>query len=193
MAPSLYHPVKRRPFEPIYHFMMDKLASTLGNFDCHCSLFSDILLTIMKININCRPIVKVSIVSVLLIIEDNVWYPYELWRHSNRRHIVIVRWSPAKFVVIPLLGDTNRDVLGAVILYLSYKSLCMNKKKTNSSNKSTETNVPDLFKPHIGCHHLVLLILVNRQRQTELRLSTGFRPEESMSEILGGLSGQNQI
>lgn len=73
----------------------------------------------------------------------------------------------------------------------------MNKKKTNSNNKSTETNVPDLFKPHIGCHHLVLLILVNRQidrqRQTELRLSTGFRPEESMSEILGGLSGQNQI
>lgn len=83
----------------------------------------------MKININCRPI-KVSVVSHLLIVEDDVWYPYELRRHSNRCHIVIVRWSPAKFVVIPLLGDTNsRCFRGCDPLLSRHMSLCTNKRE----------------------------------------------------------------
>lgn len=57
-------------------------------------------------------------------------------------------------------------------------------KKRNLNNKSTLTHFSDLFKPHVGCHHLVLLILVDRERERDTVESSVCqpRPEEYMTE-----------
>lgn len=72
---------------------------------------------------------------------------------------------------------------------------------SHHNRHNTGTNDSDLFQPHIGCHHLVLLILADKQthkgreRETDRvkAVSSGFRPEENMKEVLGGLSEQTQI
>lgn len=51
---------------------------------------------------------------LLLVVEDDVWHPYQFWWNSYRRHIVIVRWPPAKFIVIPLLLEGNIRVIDAI-------------------------------------------------------------------------------
>lgn len=53
-------------------------------------------------------------VLLLLVVEDDVWHPYQFWWNSYRRHVVIVRRPPAKLVVVPLLLAGNMHVIEAI-------------------------------------------------------------------------------
>lgn len=90
-------------------------------------------------------------VLLLLVVEDDVWHPYQLWWNSYRRHVIVVRWPPAKFIVIPLLVEEGGEQ------HTPYRSYWLH---TTAKNKGWgRAMLPHLFQPHVGRHHLVLLIL----------------------------------
>lgn len=97
-------------------------------------------------------LLKCATVS-LLVVQHDVRHPDELRRNSDGRHVVEVGGAPLQLVVGPFL-PTHATVYR--------KTFCWFLMITSLGGQFLSY----LFEPHVGRHHLILLVLVWSQKST---------------------------